>query len=341
MTLQLAPSPARLLRRSGARAAPRIRFGTGQQSPLQFGVDNSFSGKMIKAATGTTTGGQPINLNETTFDDVYGRIGMLKIGAWYRTSPRTETVAGFVGRISLLQTDATNVGTVGTNPQIPLDVNFTSYSYWGFEGGQRLYFTRVRCHALCGLSGGNQRYGDIRGHVRWCAGQRDARTRRPGRQVLRESWAFSLGPTAGMLVRRWAVRGHGEFAAAFYQGGLSDVDWLVEEGLKDINSDSSRWSFPFVSAPDFDSENLPQSQRGSRLSRCRHAAPRAAGRLELRTACDRWPSAALRPLTDSPNKLSSPATGTTHPERHEPSSGDVEVEADLLLHGGGTKSHSR
>jgi len=28
-------------------------------------------------------------------------------------------------------------------------------------------------------------------------------------------------------------------------GGLSDVDWLVE-GLRDVNSESSRWSIPFL-----------------------------------------------------------------------------------------------
>jgi hypothetical protein len=31
-----------------------------------------------------------------------------------------------------------------------------------------------------------------------------------------------------------------------YMGGLSDVDWLVEEGLRDVNSESSRWSFPVL-----------------------------------------------------------------------------------------------
>jgi hypothetical protein len=29
-----------------------------------------------------------------------------------------------------------------------------------------------------------------------------------------------------------------------YMGGLSDVDWLVEEGLRDVNEESSRWSLP-------------------------------------------------------------------------------------------------
>ena len=28
--------------------------------------------------------------------------------------------------------------------------------------------------------------------------------------------------------------------------GLSDLDWLVEEGLRDINVKSSRWSLPFM-----------------------------------------------------------------------------------------------
>ena len=29
-------------------------------------------------------------------------------------------------------------------------------------------------------------------------------------------------------------------------GGLSDLDWLIEEGLRDINTESSRWSIPFL-----------------------------------------------------------------------------------------------
>ena len=61
-----------------------------------FGWDNQFSGKMIKEATGRTTGGAPINLDETTYDEVYGRIGIFKIGAGYRTTPRTEAVLNFI-----------------------------------------------------------------------------------------------------------------------------------------------------------------------------------------------------------------------------------------------------
>jgi len=33
---------------------------------------------------------------------------------------------------------------------------------------------------------------------------------------------------------------------SIFMGGLSDLDWLIEEGLRDINTESSRWSIPFL-----------------------------------------------------------------------------------------------
>jgi hypothetical protein len=99
------------------------------------GWDNQFSGTMIQEATGRTTGGAPINLDETTFDEVYGRIGIFKIGVGYRTTPRTEAVLNFVWSSSDPNEEATPVGTVGTVP-VPLSVHFTEYQYWGIEGGR-------------------------------------------------------------------------------------------------------------------------------------------------------------------------------------------------------------
>jgi hypothetical protein len=52
----------------------------------QWGVDNQFSGEVIEAANGQTTGGVPINLGETSYDDVYGRMPLFKVGVGYRTS---------------------------------------------------------------------------------------------------------------------------------------------------------------------------------------------------------------------------------------------------------------
>ncbi len=64
-------------------------------------------------------------------------------------------------------------------------------------------------------------------------------------KFFERSWAFSLGPTGGFLI------GVGPFevmaeAQLRFLGGLSDVDWLVEEGLRDVNSESSRWSVPLL-----------------------------------------------------------------------------------------------
>jgi hypothetical protein len=114
-----------------------------------FGVDNSFSGNMIKAASGTTTGGAPINLNETKYDDVYGRMGMFRLGVGYRTTPRSESVFNII--------------------------------------------------------------------------------------ISRSSAQMVNGPFE--LIAETQLR---------WMNGLSDVDWLVEEDLRDINSESSRWSIPFM-----------------------------------------------------------------------------------------------
>jgi hypothetical protein len=208
------------------------------------GWDNSFSGKMIQQATGKTTGGAPINLNETSFDDVYGRIGMFKLGVGYRTTPRTEAVLNFVWSSSDATSEATTIGTVG-NPQIPLQVNFTSYKYWGFEGGQRWYFARTRFTPFVGYLVGINRNQDLRGtFVNVPLNLTPGLAAQDGK-FFEKSWAFSLGPTAGVLigVGPFEVMAETQFR---FMGGLSDVDWLVEEGLRDINSESSRWSIPLL-----------------------------------------------------------------------------------------------
>ena len=96
-----------------------------------YGVDNQFSGKMIEAATGSTTGGAPINLDETTYDEVYGRMAMLKVGVGYRLTPRTEAVLNFVYSSSGAEEEGIQIGTAGTTPQVPLNVRFTEYQVLG------------------------------------------------------------------------------------------------------------------------------------------------------------------------------------------------------------------
>jgi hypothetical protein len=207
-----------------------------------WGVDNQFSGKMIKDASGQTVNGVPINLTETSYDDTYGRMGLFKIGAGYRTTPRTEGVFNFV--LSRSSAETVNIGTVST-ANVPLFVDFDDFNYWGLEGGQRFFFTRVRFTPYVGYLVGLNRNGDIRGTFVNVPPNLTPGLAAQDGKFFEKSWAFSLGPTGGVLI------GFGPFEVMAetqlrWMNGLSDVDWLVEEGLRDINSESSRWSLPFI-----------------------------------------------------------------------------------------------
>ena len=205
-----------------------------------WGVDNQFSGNMIQAATGQTTTGVPITMNETTYDDVYGRMGAFKLGVGYRISPRSEAVLNFAYANSGAQT--VTVGTAGT-ANVPLTVDFDDYSYWGFEGGQRFFFSRVRLTPYVGYLIGLNRYGDIRGTFVDVPLESTPGLAAQDGKFFENSWAFSFGPTGGLLIGVGPIELMLETQLR-YMGKMSDVDWLVEEGLRDINDESSRWSLP-------------------------------------------------------------------------------------------------
>jgi hypothetical protein len=205
-----------------------------------WGVDNQFSGKMIESATGSTVSGVPINLNETSFDDVYGRMGLFRLGVGYRINPRMEAVLNFV--ISRSSSEIVNIGTAST-ANIPLLVDFGDYNYWGFEGGQRFFFSRERFTPYAGYLIGINRHDDITGSFVNVPIEVTPGLAAQDGKFFEKSWAFSLGPTGGVLVPLGPVEVMAEVQLRFV-GGLSDVDWLVEEGLRDINSESSRWSLP-------------------------------------------------------------------------------------------------
>ncbi len=206
------------------------------------GIDNTFAGKMIEESTGRTTGGAPIILPETSYDDIYGSMEMYKIGVGYRLSPRTELAVNFVYERS--SADPVTIGTVGA-AAVPLDVGFDDYKYWGVEGGQRFFFARVRFTPFVGYLVGLNRHQDIRGvFINVPANVTPGLAEQDGK-FFEKSWAFSFGPTGGFLIGVGPIELMAETQIRF-MGGLSDVDWLVEEGLRDINGDSERWSIPFL-----------------------------------------------------------------------------------------------
>jgi hypothetical protein len=205
-----------------------------------WGWDNGFSGKMIQESTGVTTTGVPINMQDVTYDDVYGTTGLFKAGAAYRTSPRSEVAMNFVYSKSAAQT--VTVGSAGVG-NVPLNVDFDDYSYWGIEGGQRWFLARTRFTPFAGYMAGANRYDDIRGtFVEVPLSVTPGLAAQDGK-FFEKSWALNLGPTGGLLIGMGPIEILTEMQVR-WTGGLSDVDWLVEEGLSEVNSDSSRWSFP-------------------------------------------------------------------------------------------------
>ena len=207
-----------------------------------WGPDNSFSGQMIKPSSGVSPTGVPINFDETTYDDVYGRMGLMKFGVGYRTSPRSEAMANLVFERSGAQ--PVTVGTVGTD-NVPVSATFDDYAYWGVEGGQRFFFSRVRLTPYVGYTVGLNRL--THADASFAA---PATPTQPGLAVndaifFDSSWAWSVAPIGGILVGLGPFEVMGEVAFR-YMGGLSDVDVLSGAGLKDINSDSGRWSFPIL-----------------------------------------------------------------------------------------------
>jgi hypothetical protein len=226
----------------GAATPPADNLRNRLTVSVLVGWDNQFSGKLIQEATGRTTGGAPINLEETTYDEVFGKIGIFKIGVGYRTSPRTEGVFNFVWSSSEASDAATRIGTAAG---IPLDVNFTDYQYWGIEGGQRWFFARTRFTPFVGYLVGINRHQDIRSTFVGVPSNVLPGLAAQDGKMFEKSWAFSLGPTGGLLigVGPFEVMAETQFR---FMGGLSDVDWLVEEGLRDVNSESSRWSLPIL-----------------------------------------------------------------------------------------------
>src|SRR4029079_16476087 len=207
-----------------AAATPADTLRNRLTVSVLFGWDNQFSGKLIKEADGRTAGGAPIRLDETTYDEVYGRIGMFKLGVGYRTTPRTEGVFNFVYSSSDATEDPTPIGTVGTN-LVPLDVIFTKYQYWGLEGGQRWFFARTRFTPFVGYLVGINRHQDIRGTFVNVPPSLTPGLAAQDGKFFEKSWAFSLGPTGGLLIGVGPFEVMAETQLRFL-GGLSDVDWL-------------------------------------------------------------------------------------------------------------------
>jgi len=206
-----------------------------------YGIDNSFSGEIAQSGDGTYQGA-PISFVDTSFDSVYGKMGLLKVGVGYRTSPRTEGIFNFVWSKS--SSEVVPLGTVG-DQNAPLSVKFGDYDYWGVEGGQRFYFSRVRFTPFVGYTVGVNRFSDMAADFSAPATGPQPAIAVNASEFYKASWALTTSFTGGLLVGLGPIEFMAESGVRFV-GGLADVPPLAETGLSHINDDSSRWSIPFL-----------------------------------------------------------------------------------------------
>ena len=107
------------------------------------------------------------------------------------------------------------IGTVGT-ANIPLMVKFDDFSYWGFEGGQRFFFSQVRFTPFVGYLVGLNRFGDIKGVFLDVPPALTPGLVAQDGKFFEKSWAFSFGPTGGVLVGIGPFEADGRDAAALH-----------------------------------------------------------------------------------------------------------------------------
>jgi hypothetical protein len=101
--------------------------------------------------------------------------------------------------ISRSSSETANIGTASA-ANVPLHVDFDDYNCWGFEGGQRFYFTRVRFTPYVGYLVGLNRFDDIRGtFVNVPPSLTPGLVAQDGK-FFEKSWALSFGPTGGVLI---------------------------------------------------------------------------------------------------------------------------------------------
>ena len=108
-----------------------------------------------------------------------------------------------------------------------------------------MYFTRARFTPFVGYLVGAIRYDDVTSNFVDVPLNLTPGLAAQDGKFFEKSWALTVGPTGGFLVGLGPIEALAEVQLQ-YQGKLSDVDWLVEEGLRNINDDSSRWSLPIT-----------------------------------------------------------------------------------------------
>jgi Outer membrane protein beta-barrel domain len=202
------------------------------------GIDPTVNGNVNSGAIGTLQG-QATAILPQSYGDVYGTGTHLKFGAGYALNDESELRGTFTW-----QTADANLVRLGDIGSSSLYGQYSDYKSFGLDLGYRRYapitMKNIRAYGEATLG---MAFID-RINVQFAAPQQNVVLN--STDFYDATAAFTWGLNFGALFR---VADHVDVNAQFglrHVSGLSEVDQFVGTGLENINSDTSRLTFPLL-----------------------------------------------------------------------------------------------
>ena len=203
-----------------------------------FGWDNSISGNINSGAIGVLNG-QTTAVLRNRYSDVYGTGLQVRFAGGYKLDQLNEL------RVSLtfqsLDADLAVLGDIGTSK---LYVQYDPYKSLTLDVGLRRYVPNT-VHNVRLYAEGAIGLGFI--------SELDAELAAPGSNVVFDATdfydataAFTFSVHTGLLFNVHKQMDLNAQIGLRYMTGLSAVDAFRNTGLEDINSNTARWTIPFI-----------------------------------------------------------------------------------------------
>jgi hypothetical protein len=230
---QTAPAPA-----AQPAAAPSTRPSQPWSVDFAFGWDNSISGNINSGAIGTLNG-QTTAVLRNRYEDVYGTGLQIRFAGGYKLDQLNEV------RVSLtfqsLDADLAVLGDIGESK---LYVQYDPYKSLTLDVGFRRYVPNT-VHNVRLYAEGAIGLGFI--------SELDAELAAPGSNIVFDATdfydataAFTMSVHTGLLFNIHKQLDLNAQIGLRYMTGMSAVDAFRGTGLEDINSNTARWTIPFI-----------------------------------------------------------------------------------------------
>ena len=204
---------------------------------VAIGLDNSISGNINSSGVGRIDD-QAVVVLKNPYENVYGTGLHFRFGGGYMIDDVSELRATFT--LQSLDADLTPLGDIGFSR---LYGQYADYQSFGLDVGFRRYVDLVPAVRAYGEGTIGLAFIDETDVVLVAP---TANVGGNATDFYDRTAAFTLGGSAGVLVRLSdKVDVYGQLGLR-YVTGMSAVDGLAGTGLETINDKSARWTMPFI-----------------------------------------------------------------------------------------------